>query len=408
MKKLLFLSAITLSSLAHAQNDKFSILQRRPKSNGTVYKSMRLPDLTSNSSFEGTYFKIVKGKSNEAISFNERDKALRDKAANVYWHLSYAREYWVNEIKSETAAAIPQVTVRLELTNMFDEQGHYAHDNRAPQYNNALSVSGGETPSWVPASKQDHWEKEIWFRPMKKIHTKDLEDNLGANPVTQGLSSLKNPFINYTQNQFKQRLVESIFYPSYSQHSIYENVIRFAGTIAITNVIIQASKLLDGLFVEKYYYLDTAMVPEVVYHEYSHLVLSDYIEMTHSTPVVEGYADYFAAVISKKKKVYAKVRRFSNSAAKNTNNKKFYAHWDEANKNATGDFTLSVMWDVREVLGNKFGDAVIYEARKQILTKNSLISNQLLNAIILACEKKCESPRRDKLRLYEAFSKKGF
>ncbi len=409
MKRITFLAILALSStFSYAQNEDFWVLERRASSNKTVYHKVALPDLTSDSAFEGKYFKIVKGKSNTTIRFDDTDEELKGRAANVYWHLSKARDYWVNEIKSQNATELGQVIVRLDIINMFDELGHFANDNRSPQYNNALSIPAGETPSWVPESKQDKWDSEIWFRPMKKIETKTLEDNLGPNPVTQALSSVKKPFINYTQNQFKQRLVEQIFYPSYSDQTIWENVIRFAGTIALTNVIIQASKLMDGLFVEKYYYLNTAMVPEVIYHEYSHLVLSDFIEMTHSTPVVEGYADYFAAVISNKKRVYAKVRGHSNSASKNPNNKKFYSHWDEMNKNATGDFTLSVMWDVRDILGEKYADAVIYEARREIKTKSATISNQLLNAILLACEKKCEQPRRDKLKLYQTFMDKGF
>lgn len=405
---LMFLVFIMAFEAFSQEDNSFWILERKVRTNGTIFQKVSLPDLLSNGTFEGKYFKIVNGKSNEAISYNEKNEELRDRAANVYWHLSKARNYWVNNIKSTAAANLPQIIVRLEITNMFDEQGHFANDNRSPQFNNALSIPSGETPSWVPAGKEDKWEKEIWFRPMKRIETKTLEDNLGPNPVTTALSSLKNPFINYTQNQFRQTLVEQLFYPSYANQSILENVIRFAGTIALANVVIHASKLLDGLFIEKYYYLDTSMVPEVIYHEYSHVVLSDFIEMTHSTPVVEGYADYFAAVISQKKKIYAKVKGHSNSASKNPRSKKFYSHWDESNKNATGDFTLSVMWDVRETLGAEYADKVIYEARKQIKTKSATISDQLLNAILLSCETQCESPRRDKLRLFETFSAKGF
>ena len=38
---------------------------------------------------------------------------------------------------------MPKVTIRLELTNVFNELGHFANDNLDPQYNNALSIPAG-------------------------------------------------------------------------------------------------------------------------------------------------------------------------------------------------------------------------------------------------------------------------
>jgi hypothetical protein len=385
----------------------FNVLVRQDKSNRTYITSKKLENLKSDHSFEGDYFKIVEGKTNDPIDFKNLDEELILKAATVYYHLNEARRFWINDIKSTTAEKLPQITVRLNIRNQFDEQGHFANDNRTPQFNNALSVPQGETPHWVPEGRRDKWDKEIWFRPKKYILTKDL-GSPGPNPLTVGIRALKNPLLNYFQGQFNNQIVEYFFYPAYVSRPLYEEVIRYAGTYALMNVILSGSKYADSLFLEKYYYLETALVPEIAFHEYAHIVLSENLEMSHSTPVNEGIADYFAAVQSKRRKVYAKVSGHSNAAPKDTREKKKYSHWDEANRNATSDFTLSVLWDVRETLGDEVSDQVIYESRKFLKTESSTISEGLLRALLRACEIKCKSPRRDKLKLYETFMWKGF
>lgn len=398
--------ACLIAGSAYAQGPTFTILLRQPNSNKTFYKKAEMVDLESDHSFDGKYFKIVKSKETEAVSFSDDEETVL-KAANVYYHLMQARSFWVEKVQSKSAAALPKVTIRLDIINQFDELGHFAHDNRTPQFNNAVSIPEGQTPTWVPEEKQDKWGKEIWFRPMKRVLTSSLGP-LGPNPLTQSLQAIEKPLLSYTQNQFKVTLMEHVFYPSYVSRPLHEDVIRMVGTIALTKIFIQTSKRADRLFIDKYYYLETAMIPEIVYHEYSHIVLSDHLAMSHSTPVNEGMADYFAAAMSKKRKVYAKVKGFSNSAAKDTQEKRIYTHWDESNRFATADFTLSVLWDVRETLGEEVGDRVVYEARTHLKTETATISDHLLRAILKACESQCEEPRRDKLKLYRTFTEKGF
>lgn len=406
--KLAFTLALLVSGFAMAETGpSFTVLVRKDGSSKSYYTKKEMPDLESNNAFEGKYFRIVKTKGKEAIPFDEKDEKTLLKAATVYYHLSKARTYWVENLKSEVAATIPKITVRIDIFNQFDELGHFANDNRAPQYNNALSVPSGETPAWVPAEKQDKWEKEIWFRPMKTILTKDLGP-FGPNPLTTSLRAMERPLINYTSNQFNQTLMEHMFYPTYVARPLHQDVLRLVGTIAMTKVIIHASKYADPLFVDKYYYLETAMVPEIAYHEYAHIVLSDHLQMSHSTPVNEGMADYFAAVMANKRKIYGKVKGYSNSAPKDRQNKRPYSHWDESNRAATADFTLSVLWDVRETLGEAIGDKVVYAARSFLKTETATVSDHLLKAILKACDQQCEMPRRDKLKLYQTFSKKGF
>lgn len=409
MKKIIIgiLAAVSMTNGYTQESPSFRVLERKAKSNKTTYQKVNLEDLQSADAFDGKYFKIVKGKSDEAIRFNDQDTLLVSKAANVYYHLTKARNYWFDVMRTRAPENLAKVVVRLEMKNVFDSQGHFAHDNRDPQFNNALSIPSGQTPNWVPADRQRKWEKEIWFRPMKKIETKDLP-GMGPNPLTTSLQVLEEPFINYTTNRFSQSIIEHIFYPSYAANPLWVDVIRFAGTIALTKAVIEASKHTDRLFADKYYYLDTAMVPEVIYHEYAHLILSDHLELSHSTPVIEGMADYFAASLADKRRVYAPVKGYSNAAIKDTDSKKKYTHWYESNRFATSDFTLSVLWDVRDVLGEEIGNEVVYEARTFLRTSSATVNHHLIQAVLDACQRKCRAPRVDKLKLYEAFAAKGF
>lgn len=404
--KYLFFSLLVAGSL-HAET--FRVLVRQDSSTRTMYKEVELTDLESADSFDGKYFRIVKGKDAHPVSFHDEDKETVLKAANTYYHLTLARDYWVKRMAAEARISeIPKLTVRLDIPNLFDDQGHFANDNRDPQYNNALSVPAGKTPDWVPEGHEDEWGPEIWFRPKKVIDTRVFLNEMGPNPLTQTLTALEHPVINFAQNQLQVSLIERLIYPSYATGSIQGDLIRFAGTIALTKFLIHSSKRMDPLFLEKWFYLDTAMVPEVVYHEYAHIVLSDSLAITHSTPVIEGIADYFAAAQANKRKVYAKVPGRSTSQPKDPYNKKPYSFWTETNRSASSDFVLAVLWDVREVLGDEMADKLIYHARTYLKTETATISDHLLRAILLSCEEMCDAPRVDKLWLYEKFSERGF
>ena len=387
-----------------AQTSEFWVIERRNKSNRTYYKKVKLPDLTSQNTFEGKFFKIVEGTGKTAISF-DADEDLVLKAATAYYHLTKAREFW-NTLTSEIVHKTPLI-VRLEITNQYDELGHYAHQNRNPQYNNAVSVPAGKTPDWVPEGRKDEWEKEIWFRPLKYIDATTLPKP-DSNPLEETIGRLRGPFINYTRNQFNQRLLEHLFYPNYVPNPLWLEFVRFAGTVAVTQLIYEGAKYADPLFMEKYYYLDTVMVPEVIYHEYSHIMLSDHMELTHSTSVTEGMADYFAAIISKRRKISSRVRGYSNAMSRDRNNRTTYNHWLESNQMANSDFVLSLLWDIREKFGEKESDKLIFESRKKIKVQTATIYNNLLQGIIESCDSICHDPKNSKLRLYQIFSDRGF
>ncbi len=405
MKKILASTFLFLICTHALGAENFEVLERSQSNYGTYSLETNLEDLTSEDSFDGKYFKIVFQKSNEAIKFN--NEKLRFKAATVYYHLTKARNFWIKNLQSEYVKSLNKITVRLDITNQFDELGHFANDKKSPQFNNAVSIPPGRTPEWLPADKQDEWDFEIWFRPSKNIHYTEIPRD-EPNPLTAILQTLETPYIYFERGVLIQNILQHIFFPAFAPTPIWTSVIRFAGTYTLSKAIVKTSKKLDPLFMDRWYYLDTAMVPEVIHHEFAHIALSDSLELTHSTAVIEGFADYFAAIMTNKSQMYHEVQGYSNSAPKDTESKQKYNHWLEANYFATSDFVLSLLWDIRDELGSESSDKMILNSRLSLSTESSTINNHLLKALLQSCKKNCDDPRSDRLLLYQIFSKRGF
>lgn len=366
-----------------------------------------LPDLISETHYDGKYFKIVKGKSEDPIPLNDTDEALNLKAATTYYHLNKARSFWVDEMKSEYVRTLPKVIIRLDITNKFSDLGHFQHDSIDPQYNNALSIPAGNPMDGVDIPA---WGPEIWFRPIKVIRTEDLPANgLGAqgNPLTKYAAMLSGPVRSSATNRFIQVTLQKIFYPDSLRTPYRDLVIRQFATIAATALLMEATKRSDRFFIEKYYYLDTAMIPEIIYHEFAHIALSDFLALSLSTPMLEGMADYFATAVAKNPHIASKIKDYSLSMPKNAKNKNTYDPIYETNLFANSDFVLSVLWRLGVAFPEN-GSRMIYEARNRLRTETSDIRHDLIGSLLESCNQVCEYPRRDRMIMREIFEEKGF
>ena len=405
--KFLFFITLILSTSDSAFSQTTATVLLRGNHFKPYFEEVTLPYLESNNHFDGYFFKIVKGKSDEPISINEPDESLNLKAATAYYHLNKARDFWVNEMKSEFVKNLPKMTVRLDIINKFSDLGHYQHESIEPQYNNALSI-----PAGVPMEGVDipAWGPEIWFRPVKVIRTEDLPANgLGTqgNPLSKYVSMLSGPIKSSATNRFIQITLQKLFYPD-SQKAPYKDLIlRQFATLAATALIQEGVKRSDKLFIEKYYYLDTAMIPEIIYHEFSHIALSDKLALSLSTPMLEGMADFFATSISGNPHIASKIKDYSLSMPKNAKNKSTYNPIYETNLFANSDFVLSVLWNLKQELPET-GNRLIYEARNRLATETSDIRHDLIGSLLEACYQACEYPRRDRMKMREIFEEKGF
>lgn len=400
----------------HTCPKNFDVLIR-DKGEGYEFVSKPMEDMFCGNKFEGSYFKIVKGDSDEAITFNNEDALLVKKAANVYYHLTIARNFWINDIKSDFVKKIPQIIIRLDITNSFSDVRHFKNEELEKNNNNAWTIPEGQEPNFIKNPKK--WGKEIWFSPMKQIRTSDYVTSTGNNPIHEGLLFVKDPIKQFALNSLIYTALTMTTAPAINQSLLLESAVKNLGILAVLYGSIEISKHLDKYLVDKYYYIETAMIPEIIYHEFAHIAMSDSLKTVHSVPVIEGMADYFASIIAKRSKMYERMDDFSTNSSKDTKSKTLYSPYLEGAWNATSDFTLSLLWKGKkefEVINAKRikkGQPVIADYDQLVfnahfeLDESSDIATGLTKALVNSCKQNCDSVRAGINTLHSVFEQKG-
>lgn len=404
MKTKLLILTLLIPTISFAQSlDRTMEAMVRTSKNKPVVEEVVLKDLISAHAFDGEHFKIVQGKEDEAVSFDAAEE-LTFRAATVYYHLTKAREYFINKVKSDYVAKLPKMVIRIDHKNQFSELGHFAHDNMEPQYNNALTIPAGKG---LESRGVKPWGIEIWFRPSKRIHLNDLKVNNTANMEFQ---VLMKQFRRQTHMQSLQRFLSMavIALTEETGGDVFSNdsLIRTVGSSVIMEAGYQFIDPITKFFSRKWYWLDTALVPEIIYHEYAHVALSDHLVLSHSTAIIEGMADFFAGQIANSPELATKIKKYNTYSGKDAEKRKEYMLQFETNEYANTDFVFGLLWELKQIVGEDKGEAFMFELRKN-LTTNSTIRGQLIEGILNTCEEKCDAPFIDKVRILKAFTLRG-
>jgi len=415
--KVAILLSVSISTFAQSVYcpASFDVLERAKKDK-YKFVNTRLKDLYCGNVFEGEYFKIVYSTNDNAINFTD-DPELVKKAANVYHHLTVARDFWVNNIKSEHVKNFHKLTVRLDITNSYSKTRQFQNTERQKDYNNAWTTPAGKTPRFLKDKKE--WDQEIWFNPMKRINSREKVKSKGKNPIHQSFKLVQEPIVDMNKSGLLFQGLSFLAEPSFTDSSFITMAIQRVGIIGITFGLTEITKHMDKLFVDKYLFVDTAMVPDIIYHEFAHVAMSDTMKTTHSVPVIEGMADYFAARVHERKNMYQKLDKISSNRSKNLKNKSLYNPFLEQSWNATSDYTLSLLWKARmefEIQNEKRikkgkkplanFDEIVHHTHFS-LTENSDIMNNLARELVNACKEKCSSKRLGIDTLNKAFEAKG-
>lgn len=399
-KTLILALLVPTFSFAQSLDRRMDALVRTEK-NRPVTEEVVLTDLISAEAFDGEHFKIVKGKSDEAIRFSD-DDALTFRAATTYYHLTKARNYFINDVKSNYVASLPKMVIRIEHKNKFNELGHFAHDNMEPQYNNALTVPAGE--GYAPKGVKP-WGMEIWFRPSKRIHLNDLKVN---NSGAQEFQILMKQFRRQVHMQSLSRFLSMAIVAAVNEGSNVDafsndSLIRTVGSSVIMEAGYQFIDPITKVFSRKWYWLDTALIPEIIYHEYAHVALSDKLKLTHSTAIIEGMADFFAGQIADSPELATKIKKYNTYSGKDATKKKDYQIQFETTDYANTDFVFGMLWELKNIIGDKKGETFMFELRNK-LTTNSTIRGELIEGILKTCDEVCDAPFTDKLRIMKALA----
>lgn len=405
MKNILLILALFFVATTFAQARTFKAVVRT-ENNRATDEMIELEDLISDSSFDGKYFKIVQGKSDEAIKFDANEDLLF-RAATAYHHLTVARNYFIHNVKSEYVGQMGKMVIRIEHTNQFSELGHFANDNLDPQFNNALTVPAGKG---LASRGVKPWESEIWFRPKKKIHINDLNTNGLAN---QEFKMLMRGFRNQAHMQSIQKFLASsvsvlVSGTGNSRNNPFsmDNVIRTVGSSLIMEFGYQFIDPITKATSRKWYWLDTALIPEIIYHEYAHAALSDYLVLSHSTAIIEGMADFFAGQIAGSQKLAKHIKKHNTFNGKNAKKKQDYMLQFEMGEYANTDFVFGLLWEIKNILGEEKGQSFMFELRKRVTT-NSTIRNELIDGILKTCDAVCDHPFVDKIQILKALNLRG-
>lgn len=351
-------------------------------------QSLILEDLISDKKFEGKYFKIVRAKDEEAVSFNA-DPALQLKAATVYYHLTKARKFLIQELESANLQQkFGQITIRLEIENKFHRNFHYIHESNAQVYNNATSVTCGKPMSLeVDGTVQNikGWGPEIWFRPSKKIKIEKKREAIkeSMNEMFPAHSYLdKNTLIYLSLMATKENSL-TIATDSLKQMGM-NAATEMATRFVVTEIVILATP--------DHYYFDSALIPEVIYHEFAHLFLGDFLPPTVNNPLIEGFCDYFAARISKSPVLAQKLGEYGKMVTgRNANSKSPYKLGLDTSTDGLGsDYILSLFWQIhKEMKTENYSDQEIekkfFELRK-LLNTGSNIREDLPKALFKGFE----------------------
>jgi hypothetical protein len=148
------------------------------------------------------------------------------------------------------------------------------------------------------------------------------------------------------------------------------------------------------------------MIPEVSYHEFSHIAFSDEISIRRSTPLNEGIANYFAAVINKNSKVASKNGEYSkNISSYNGDSKVRYNSMLETDKAAHANFVFSFLWSLRNRFGKEMEngavqfDKLLFESRKHVTYAKNPIKDDLLPSLTNAASALYPGANARKIRL---------
>lgn len=322
------------------------------------------------------HFRIVRGDADSPVNPEED---LR--AATVLHHLNVARKYFVDVLGARHLEERPEITVRIEMSRVFNENFHFHPDEKQEEFNNALTIpaAGKKALNSVNA-----WGTEIWFRPMKPVKVDNVVYRSMDEIDRVDPTLLVGPLAEKAAAEAVSHLALSGTLDSFDYMGVLSSLLFTVGALEVLPKVVKfATKDLKSEA-----YLDTALIPEVIYHEFSHVALSDFVSVRRSTALNEGLANYFAAVINDSARIAHRNGGASrNVTGYNGNAKGMYHSSLETRASGQTNFVFSFLWRLRNRLasdmisGDILSDRLIFAARKHIKYAERPIRDDLLQAL---------------------------
>jgi hypothetical protein len=393
MKFLIFILLLSINAKAFETE---CIAQVRDAKMRLTSKKVVIKDLLRADRFDGRYIKVVSKKNDEPLRV---DSPLSYRACTVYYHLSKAREFFIHELDLRIVKKPRAVVTRIEMDQGFESSVHFLHENHGRFYNNALTIP----PSGASRIIDKPWYYEIWFAPKKKVVVDNklqrATDIVSSKPMMRALTlGVLQGQVTAIGQDFARGLSLDA---SYHLSSL---ALSLGVTAAVPILLNQTTKLIKSSI-----YLDTAMIPEVIYHEYSHFAFSQYLSISHSSAVAEGVANFYAAMIGKTDSLLQKTKGFSKGLAKvSAKGKMNYDYFMEDSNMAQLDFTFKFLYSLKEEFGKKYAVELVYLSLKNAKQDELKIKFDFIDLLKRNLGKVKSYQKGDEYRLIKIIQKFGF
>jgi hypothetical protein len=358
-------------------------------------KKVVIKDLLSKESFDGRYIKVVRRNQKKAIKFDDK---LNVRACSVYHHMSIARDYFLANFDLKQLKRPRKLIARIEMDLGFEESAHFMHENLGTFSNNALTIP----PSTASRIADEPWYYEIWFAPKKKVKVENpiqrAADVAASGPV---IRSMLTGVLTTQVSELGSELVQGISIdPGYYASSLLLSV----GVTAVVPTLIKWGSSV----VKKTIYLDSAMIPEVVYHEFTHFALSEHLSISRHSPVVEGVANFYAAMIGDTDAILKNTGGYSKGLVKVTAKRnQMYQYYMEDTAYAQLDFSFKFLYALKSEFGQEFAEKLVFNAILELKNQPLSIKEGLLRSLQVAMIN-MDASIRDRYRLIELIQDFGF
>jgi len=302
---------------------------------------------------------VLRGEENtlESVSSWNDDEQLRAQTIHHHLNQAYGRtlKLGANTRLMDLIGRMTHCRVRYDVTSAYNRITHFMSSKR-PIGNLSLTIDAGKFQG-------TSWTEEIWF--YRSIPTKKTA---GVYSLFQALSEK-----NFRRAFLGQIAISRSRKWLISQHS--RSLIELIGWVGLFECVLplltQASKA-----IKTESSLDSALIPEVIYHEWTHLLMSPIFGLRSSTSVNEGYANYWAAKISGMNRLLENTpREFARGryARERSGDQRptYRVEYDDSPAfRASGQFVFTVLMEIESVLGAELGMAVNLEALSSLNEKS--------------------------------------
>lgn len=387
--------ALFLSSYSYAFSEK--VVDWKKNKLRKVERSF--PELVGKDRFETKSIRIVKGRSETPIRFSDSDKDLLLQAYTTFYHINKSQKYFETILPKESFDRIGQLTIRLEMTDKFNENGHYANHAKEDVINNATSVPAGPKYDFGDV---EPWGHEIWFRPSKLLIQKSKDQSI-VNEIVEVYELLN-------QSDYYIRFLGILSQLIHGQEvNIEEELLDLGQSYALDKLEKEALRTGLNAINYNFKFIESALIPGIIYHEYVHVILSDKLSINHSTPVNEGFANYFAARILDRDQVSTRFSKYAIAQVKDGQSDDDYLIEHELRDYAQSDFTFSLLYQVGEIVGGnlKMSEDKFFLSLVNKVDSYTMINPNLTKIIVRECSFSCKKPFVQKMKILSLFNDRG-